>query len=143
MHNARGADRLLENEVLQHPRRDVEMANPGKGLRGGCKADRRAHFHGHRAPESWHALLQFLHDPRKQLEPFGNARLRKALEGTPRGGNRGIDIGLGPYGDFCAGLLGRRRDHLVPCAAEAFDPLAVNIMLKIAVHGDSPYTRFI
>src|SRR3546814_13708955 len=62
------------------------------------------------------------------------AGLRKGVEGAGRGGGRLVDSGGGAEGDFGARLLGGGVDDLMPGAAIAFHPGAIDILVEVALH---------
>ena len=138
MHDARLADLLLEAERFQRGERADEMAEPGGGLRGGRKADRRAHFLAGRRCQIGDARLIFGDDPFEERNAVFDACLRIAVKRFARGGDRLVDIGLRAERDFAHRLLGRGIDHRVACAAFAIDPGAIDILLEVAFHGGSP-----
>ena len=138
MHDARLADLLLEAELFEGGERADEMAEPGGGLRGGRKADRRAHFLAGRRCQIGDARLIFGDDPLEQRNAVLDAGLRIAVEGFPRGGDGLVDIGRRAERDFADRLFGRGIDHRVARAAFALDPGAIDILLEVAFHGGSP-----
>src|SRR4029078_6007936 len=62
----------------------------------------------------------------------------KALFG---GGERGIEVAVTRMGKLRQRLAGRRIDHLLPTAALAVEPLAVDIKTKIGIHETLVVTR--
>src|SRR3569623_1037214 len=142
VHHPRLADALLEGEVLQRLQRADEVAEPGRSLRRHGQPDRRAHLLAHRRGEVRDARLIALDAAFEQCDAVRDARLRPAVERLARGGDSLDDIGLTAERDLGAGLLGARIDHLVALAALARDPLAIDIVLEVAAHPESPTGLF-
>jgi len=125
---------VREAIVAQHLARDLKMREAQRHLRPGGQPGGRAHFLAHRVGQVARARLEGRDQAVQQVEAFGDAGPRIAVEGFFRRGDRAIDIRRAAHRDPAHRPLGRGIDDIELRVGRRVGPAAVDIELQRFTH---------